>query len=63
MPLNAIVLAAGEGTRMRSAHPKVAHKLLDKPLVWWAVNSARKAGCDNIVVVRIDREITLERLK
>ena len=51
MPLNAIVLAAGEGTRMRSAHPKVAHKLLDKPLVWWAVNSARKAGCDNIVVV------------
>ena len=51
MPLNAIVLAAGEGTRMKSAHPKVAHKLLDRPLVWWAVHSAREAGCERIIVV------------
>ena len=51
MPLNAIVLAAGEGTRMKSAHPKVAHKMLDRPLVWWAVRSARKAGADRIIVV------------
>ena len=51
MPLNAIVLAAGEGTRMKSAHPKVAHKLLDKPLVWWAVRAARDAGADRIIVV------------
>ena len=32
MPMTAIVLAAGEGTRMKSRHPKVAHKLLDRPL-------------------------------
>ncbi|MBQ6651704.1 MAG: bifunctional UDP-N-acetylglucosamine diphosphorylase/glucosamine-1-phosphate N-acetyltransferase GlmU [Atopobiaceae bacterium] len=51
MPLNAIVLAAGEGTRMKSAHPKVAHKLLDKPLVWWAVRAARDAGADRVIVV------------
>ena len=51
MPINAIILAAGEGTRMKSAHPKVAHKLLDKPLVWWPVQAARKAGCDRIIVV------------
>ena len=51
MPLNAIVLAAGEGTRMKSAHPKVAHKMLDRPLVWWAVSSARKAGAERIIVV------------
>ena len=51
MPLNAIVLAAGEGTRMKSAHPKVAHKMLDRPLVWWAVRSAREAGADRIIVV------------
>ena len=51
MPMTAIVLAAGEGTRMKSRHPKVAHKLLDKPLVWWPVNAARKAGADRIVVV------------
>lgn len=51
MPMTAIVLAAGEGTRMKSRHPKVTHKLLDKPLVWWPVNAARKAGADRIVVV------------
>ena len=51
MPINAIVLAAGEGTRMKSRHPKVAHKLLDKPLVWWTVDAARKAGVDRIIVV------------
>ena len=51
MPMTAIVLAAGEGTRMKSRHPKVTHKLLDKPLVWWPVDAARKAGADRIVVV------------
>ena len=51
MPLNAIVLAAGEGTRMKSRHPKVAHKLLDRPLVWWPVHAAREAGAERIIVV------------
>ena len=51
MPVTAIVLAAGEGTRMKSGRPKVMHKMLDKPLVWWAVRSAREAGAERIVVV------------
>ena len=51
MPMTAIILAAGEGTRMKSRHPKVAHKLLDRPLVSWAVRSAREAGAGRIVVV------------
>ena len=51
MSLNAIVLAAGEGTRMKSRHPKVAHKLLGRPLVWWPVHAAREAGADRIIVV------------
>lgn len=51
MPINAIILAAGEGTRMKSAHPKVMHPLLDKPLVWWSVRAAREAGCERIIVV------------
>ena len=51
MSLTAIVLAAGEGTRMKSRHPKVAHKLLDRPLVWWPVHAAREAGADRIIVV------------
>lgn len=51
MPMTAIVLAAGEGTRMKSRHPKVAHALLDHPLVWWPVNAARRAGAERIIVV------------
>lgn len=51
MPMTAIVLAAGEGTRMKSRHPKVMHKLLDRPLVSWVTRAARAAGADRIVVV------------
>lgn len=51
MPFTAIVLAAGEGTRMKSRHPKVMHKVLDKPLVWWCVRAARKAGATRVIVV------------
>ncbi len=51
MPMTAIILAAGEGTRMKSRHPKVMHKLLDRPLVSWVTRAARNAGADRIVVV------------
>lgn len=51
MPFTAIVLAAGEGTRMKSRHPKVMHNVLDKPLVWWCVRAARKAGATRVIVV------------
>ena len=40
----AIVLAAGEGTSMRSSLPKVAHELLGVPLVRWVVDAVRGAG-------------------
>lgn len=51
MSMTAIVLAAGEGTRMKSRHPKVTHTLLDRPLVSWAVRAAREAGAERIIVV------------
>lgn len=51
MPMTAIILAAGEGTRMKSRHPKVTHKLLDRPLVSWVTRAARAAGAERIVVV------------
>ncbi|MDD4380888.1 MAG: bifunctional UDP-N-acetylglucosamine diphosphorylase/glucosamine-1-phosphate N-acetyltransferase GlmU [Atopobiaceae bacterium] len=51
MPTTAIVLAAGEGTRMKSRRAKVLHEMLGKPLVSWAVRAAKDAGCDRVVVV------------
>ncbi|WP_077598431.1 bifunctional UDP-N-acetylglucosamine diphosphorylase/glucosamine-1-phosphate N-acetyltransferase GlmU [Olsenella urininfantis] len=51
MPVTAIILAAGEGTRMKSRHPKVMHQLLDHPLAWWSVRAARQAGAQRIVLV------------
>jgi bifunctional UDP-N-acetylglucosamine pyrophosphorylase/glucosamine-1-phosphate N-acetyltransferase len=51
MTAAAIILAAGEGTRMKSSLPKVAHRILGIPMVSLVVAAAREAGCDPIVVV------------
>lgn len=51
MAVTAIVLAAGEGTRMKSARPKVVHEVLGRPMVSWVVEAARQAGADRIVAV------------
>ncbi|MBI1946129.1 MAG: bifunctional UDP-N-acetylglucosamine diphosphorylase/glucosamine-1-phosphate N-acetyltransferase GlmU [Deltaproteobacteria bacterium] len=47
----ALVLAAGKGTRMKSALPKVLHPACGKPLVAWPVEAALAAGADPVVVV------------
>jgi bifunctional UDP-N-acetylglucosamine pyrophosphorylase/glucosamine-1-phosphate N-acetyltransferase len=46
-----VILAAGEGTRMRSATPKLLHPLCGRPMVAWPVAAARAAGAERIVVV------------
>ena len=49
-PLTFVILAAGEGKRMRSRHPKVLHRLLGRPLVGYPLRIARALG-DRIVLV------------
>jgi len=46
-----VILAAGQGTRMRSAVPKLLHPLCGRPMVAWPVAAAREAGAAKIVVV------------
>lgn len=48
---NAVILAAGEGTRMKSKHPKVTHKLCGSPMVKHVIDAAAGAGIDDIIVV------------
>ncbi|MBW2526668.1 MAG: bifunctional UDP-N-acetylglucosamine diphosphorylase/glucosamine-1-phosphate N-acetyltransferase GlmU [Deltaproteobacteria bacterium] len=47
----AIILAAGQGTRMRSDRPKVLHRLCGRPMVDFVVEQARRAGATDVVVV------------
>ncbi|WP_333822441.1 bifunctional UDP-N-acetylglucosamine diphosphorylase/glucosamine-1-phosphate N-acetyltransferase GlmU [Pinisolibacter sp.] len=46
-----IVLAAGEGTRMRSAMPKVLHEVGGRPMVVHAMATAREAGIARLALV------------
>jgi bifunctional UDP-N-acetylglucosamine pyrophosphorylase/glucosamine-1-phosphate N-acetyltransferase len=47
----AIILAAGQGKRMRSARPKVLHEVCGQPMIRYVVDAARGAGVRSIVVV------------
>lgn len=51
MPTSAVILAAGSGTRMRSAVPKVLHKLANKPLLEHVIDAVQQSGASQTVVV------------
>src|ERR1700742_1295052 len=46
-----IILAAGQGTRMKSARPKVMHDVAGLPLLGHVINAMKGAGITRIVVV------------
>jgi bifunctional UDP-N-acetylglucosamine pyrophosphorylase/glucosamine-1-phosphate N-acetyltransferase len=46
-----VILAAGQGTRMRSAVPKLLHPLCGRPLIAWPIAAARAAGAQKVVLV------------
>ncbi|MDQ4041442.1 MAG: bifunctional UDP-N-acetylglucosamine diphosphorylase/glucosamine-1-phosphate N-acetyltransferase GlmU, partial [Actinomycetota bacterium] len=46
-----VILAAGQGTRMRSAVPKVLHEICGRPMIAWPLQAARDAGAGKVVVV------------
>jgi len=47
----AVILAAGQGTRMRSPLPKVLHQLAGRAMLDHAIDTAEALGCERIVVV------------
>lgn len=48
----AIILAGGEGKRMKSDKPKPMSLVLGKPMLQWVISSVRQAGVDDICVVK-----------
>ncbi len=49
--LNAVILAAGKGTRMKSDLPKVVHRVMGKCMVEYAIEAAKEAGADEVCLV------------
>jgi bifunctional UDP-N-acetylglucosamine pyrophosphorylase/glucosamine-1-phosphate N-acetyltransferase len=49
--VSVVVLAAGQGKRMKSALPKVLHRACGKPVIAWVVDAARAARAERVVVV------------
>jgi bifunctional UDP-N-acetylglucosamine pyrophosphorylase/glucosamine-1-phosphate N-acetyltransferase len=47
----AVILAAGQGTRMKSPLPKVLHAVGGRPMLDRAIDAAEALGCEKIVVV------------
>ncbi|HEX6165499.1 MAG TPA: sugar phosphate nucleotidyltransferase [Acidimicrobiales bacterium] len=63
-PLSAIILAAGQGTRMRSARPKPLHMLCGRPLVRYVLDAV--AGGDAtraVVVVGFGADVVIKTLQ
>src|SRR5690554_1324744 len=51
MSLSIVVLAAGKGTRMRSALPKVLHPVAHKPMVQHVIDTARTLAPEHVHVI------------
>ena len=63
MSLDIVILAAGQGTRMRSALPKVLHPVAGKPMLGHVIDTARKLAPRKIhVVIGHGAELVRERL-
>ena len=46
-----VILAAGQGTRMKSRLPKVLHEIAGKPLIWHSMRAVRQCTTESPVVV------------
>jgi bifunctional UDP-N-acetylglucosamine pyrophosphorylase / glucosamine-1-phosphate N-acetyltransferase len=51
MPLHVVILAAGQGKRMRTALPKVLHRIAGRPLLAHVIDAARSLKPERIYVV------------
>ena len=59
--INAVILAAGEGTRMKSDYPKILHNLGSKPMLGHVIDNVQAAGIKNIFVITGYRSDLVEK--
>ncbi len=62
--ITAVILAAGQGTRMKSSHPKVLHQILGRPMITYLLDTLINLGIgDILLVVGYQAEKVQEALK
>lgn len=57
--LAAVILAAGQSTRMKSRKSKVMHDLAGRPVISYCIDTAHECGADPVVVVTSPDELDL----
>ncbi len=62
MSLSVVVLAAGQGTRMKSSLPKVLHKISDKEMLFFPIEAAKSFSDDITVVLYHQFELVKKRV-
>ncbi|MEM6505575.1 MAG: NTP transferase domain-containing protein [Planctomycetota bacterium] len=61
--IDAIIMAAGKGTRMGGDLPKVVYEVAGRPMIWWVVKACKEAGASRcILVVGYKQELVREAL-
>lgn len=64
MTTGCVILAGGEGKRMKSERPKVLCEVLKKPMLGWVLDTAEEFGFDEIgVITGFKHELTEEYLQ
>lgn len=49
---NCVILAGGQGKRMKSDMPKPMFKVLGEPMLEWVISAGENAGINNICIVK-----------
>ena len=60
MEIKSVILAAGKGTRMKSETPKVLHKIFDKTLLGYVLDSVKSFSNEAFVIVGHKAEVVKE---
>ncbi len=63
MDVSVIVMAAGQGTRMKSKTPKVLHKLCGRPMLYYVLREAKKLSSDVEVALYHEAEMIKEAMQ
>lgn len=62
MEIYAVVMAAGEGTRMKSKHSKVVQMVAGKPIVKWVADALAEAHCEEQVYIVGDKQDEIRKI-